>query len=737
MGPISRWAVRKPWWALGTWVILLVLIFGGAGKFAGHYNDSFSLPDTESTTAQNLLVSDFGSMASAGQASIVFSPTTGDINAPAVQAQMDQLINEIKQVGSVANVQSPYGDPAAAQQGLVSPNQQVGRINITFNTSDQSIPLTDITKIVSDVKAANSPTLAVGISGQAFEYASTEAPSSEGIGIIVAIVIMLIMFGSIVAAGLPLITALIGLAAGISLVTIVANWIDIATFGPTLAAMIGLGVGIDYSLFVINRFRQAVLAGRDPKQAALETVNTAGRSVVFAGTTVIIALCGLFVLHMSFMNGLAVGAGVTVLTVMVTAVTLLPAIISLLGRRTLALRMPWARRPKAVPEGKGFARYGSALQRRPWLYGGIALLVMVILAIPMFSMRSGFPDAGGKAEGNVSRIAYDLTTKGFGAGANGPFLVVVEMPSANDVAAAEKLSQTIAATPGVAFASPVQAGTPAVSPSGTAAVIQVQPTTGPQDQATDELLTNLRENVIPNAISGTGLKAYVGGSTAITADFSTTLSNALPLFLLVVVGLGFLVLVLLFRSLVIPLTAAVTALLSFGAALGITVFVFQWGNLTSVFKIAGTGPILPFLPIMLFSILFGLSMDYQVFLVSRMQEEWGRTKDNRLSVRRGLGGSGRVVAAAALIMFSVFISFVFGDDSTIKMFGLSLGVAIALDAFVVRLILVPSLMTVLGKANWYLPAWLSRILPDIKIESEEEAAEISDIEDADPTPVSS
>lgn len=734
MGPVSRWAVRKPWWAIGTWVLLLVVIFGGAASFAGKYNDSFNLPDTESTTAQNIMVSDFGSMASVGQASIVFSPKAGTIFDPAVQAHMDKLIAEVQQIESVGSVQSPYTDPvAAAQEGLVSPNQEVGRIQVLFKVEDTKIPLSDVQQMISDVRAANTDLISVGVSGQVFEYAGEEPPSSEGIGILVAIVIMLIMFGSVVAAGLPLLTALIGLGAGISLITILANWVDIATFGPTLAAMIGLGVGIDYSLFVINRYRQAVLAGRDPKDAAYETVNTAGRSVVFAGTTVIIALCGLFVLRMSFMNGLAIGAAITVLTVMVTAVTLLPAIISLLGRKTLAWRLPWARKPKAVPEGKGFARYGRGLQRRPWLYGAIALIAMIILALPMFSMRSGFPDAGGKPAGNVTRTAYDLTTEGFGAGANGPFLVVVELPNATSIDTASKLSEAIGQTPGVASASPVMPGTPAVSQDGTTAIIQVQPTSGPQDESTADLLTNLRENVIPTTLAGTGAKAFVGGATAITADFSTTLANALPVFLLVVVGLGFLVLVLLFRSLVIPLTAAVTALLSFGSALGITVFVFQWGNLADLFAVTSTGPILPFLPIMLFSILFGLSMDYQVFLVSRMQEEWSRTKDNRLSVRRGLGGSGRVVAAAALIMFSVFISFVFGSDPTIKMFGLALGVAIALDAFVIRLVLVPALMTVLGRANWYLPGWLERILPEIKIESEEEAAEIADVEDSGPT----
>lgn len=736
MGPVSRWAVNRPWLAVGTWVVLLIAIFLGAGRFGGTYNDSFSLPDTESSKAQELLQTQFGGAADHATAEIVFAPAGGSIDQPTVRTAMEQLATEVSRLGSVASVVTPYQAPNAAQQGLVSPDQAVGRIEVRFKEKTDQVPAADISELVRDVKRANTGGVTVGVGGQVVEFADQEPPKSEGVGVLVAILIMLIMFGSVVAAGLPILTALLGLGAGISLVTISANFLDIATFGPTLAGMIGLGVGIDYALFVINRYRQAVLVGRDPKDAAIEAVSTAGRAVVFAGTTVIIALAGLFVLRMSFMNGLAIAAAITVITVMCTAVTLLPAVLSLLGRRAFAWRMPWGQRvPKEavteVPighatEGGGFARYGAMLQRRPWLFGAVALLVMIVLALPMFGMRAGFPDAGGRAPGDTTRIAYDLTTRGFGAGANGPFIVVVELPNNHDLAAAQALSTEIAKTPGVVMASPVVAGSPAVSKSGTAALIQVQPSTGPQDEATTQLLDTLRNDVIPRATAGTGVQAYVGGTTAITQDFSAVLAKALPWLLLVVIGLGFVVLAILFRSLVVPLTAAVTSLLSFGAALGVTVFVFQWGHLADLFGVTGTGPILPFLPIMLFAILFGLSMDYQVFLVSRMQEEWGRTQDNRTSVRRGLGGSGRVVAAAAAIMFSVFLSFVFGDDNTIKMFGLSLAVAIALDAFVVRLVLVPSLMTLLGGANWYLPRWLQVVLPKVHVESPEEAAELPD-----------
>lgn len=718
MGVVSRWSVNRPWQAVATWIVFLVVIFGGAALYPGSYDDSFSLPDTESTRAMEVMQSEFGGMSGNAEAQILFTPSSGTINQPAVEQSITELSAELMQNPAIAAVASPYGNPAAAQMGLISPNQEIGRLTLTFKMPENEVPVNDITALVQDVDAAKSPELQLGIAGQFIQFANTQAPSSEAIGIVVAIVIMLIMFGSVVAMGLPLLTALLGLGAGISLLTIAANWLSIASFGPTLAAMIGLGVGIDYSLFVINRYRQAVLAGVAPREAAIISVNTAGRAVVFAATTVVIALAGLFVLGMNFMNGLAIGAAITVISVMVTAVTLLPAVISLLGRRTFAWKLPWARNPKPPKPNHGFSRYAGGLQKRPWLFGAVALILMAVLSIPLFSMRSGFPDAGGQPAGSNARVAYGLTTEGFGAGANGPFLVVVEMPGPDSVAAANKLSEAIAATPGVASATPVVPGTPSVNQNGTAALILVTPTSGPQDQATSELLSTLRSSVIPQGLEGTGMVAYVGGSTATSEDFSNAITAKLPLFLAVVIGLGFLVLLVLFRSLLVPLTAALTSLLSFGAALGVTVFVFQWGNLASVFGITQTGPILPFIPVMLFAILFGLSMDYQVFLVSRMQEEWLHGQSARESIRRGLGGSGRVVAAAALIMFSVFIAFVFGEDTTIKMFGLSLATAIFLDAFVVRLVLVPSLMTLLDSSSWYLPSWLQRILPQIKVEDD-------------------
>ncbi len=723
MGPVSRWAVNRPWQAVIAWLVLFIALAAGAVTQAGQFNDSFSLPNTDSTTAQNLLDTRFGSEVNNAMVQIPFSLQGQTIANPELETKINNLQKEIESLGSVASVQNPYQSPnpkAAIESGLVSPDSMVGRLMVNFKMADVDVPKSDGRAIISDVANVSAQNVDIGAAGTVIANSQSAVDSSGLVGVIAAIVIMLIMFGSIVAAGLPLVTALFGLAAGLSTLVIMANFVQTASFAPTLAAMIGLGVGFDYSLFLLNRYRQAVREGHEPRPAALIAVGTAGRAIVFAAVTVIIALSGLFVLGLSFLSGLAVGAGVTVICVMITAVTLLPAMISLLGKRAFGLKLPWARKEKPLDQrGRRFAAYALFVERRRWIVGPLALLFVILLAVPALQMREGFPDASTNPPGDPQRTAYYLTAQGFGVGSNGPLLVVAELPSKSALPAAEALSNAIATAPDVAFASPV-AGK-AISPDGTAVVITVIPKSGPQDEQTTQLLSTLRDDTIPNAIKGTGITAYVGGATATAEDFSSVLRAKLPAFLLVVVGLGFIVLMVLFRSLLIPLTAAITALLSYGAALGVSVFIFQMGHLGFLFGVSTPGPILPFLPVMLFAILFGLSMDYQVFLVSRMQEEYGKHKDNLLAVRAGLAGSGRVVVAAAAIMFSVFMSFVFQSNTTIKLFGLSLAVAIAVDAFIIRLIFVPALMTVLGNANWYIPRWLGKILPKLSVEGEEPA----------------
>jgi len=772
MGPISRWAVNHPKLGLLTWLLLVVAIGGLASGLGGNYNNSFSLPDTESSRAQQLLerIPGAGDSLTSATAKVAWKSEVGPVTNPAVQGEVTGTLTKISQVSGVSCVVGPYGPPlgsecpkstdrasaqageqpgagasgtsevspaaAKAMAGLapagISVDQQVGYATVTFRGSSSDVPASDAKAVIDYTSELNAqPDIEAGAGGYALEAAEQEPPSSEGIGITVALVILLFTFGSLVGAFLPVISAVLSLAAGQALVLVTARFLDVATFAPTLAAMIGLGVGIDYSLFVINRYKQALDVGREPRAAALESVRTAGRAVVFAAATVIIALLGLFVLRIDFFNGLAVAATATVIMMMIGATLLLPSALSLMGRRAFAIRMPWARKPRQAAGGRGFARYGRWLERRYRVFGALAVLVLVVIALPIASLRMGFTDDGGKTEGKSARIAYDLLSEGFGPGINGPFVIAVETTQPGDNAAVAQLAAAVRADQGVAAAVPVPLG-----PEARVGAIQVIPDSAPQDEATMQLLDRLREQVIVDNSKSGSLQAYVGGTQAITSDFTKMMSSALPVFLSVVIGLGFLALVVLFRSVLVPLTGAITSLLSLSAAMGLTVAVFQWGWLAETIGVTSTGPIMPFLPVMVFAILFGLSMDYQVFLVSRMQEEWAHTRDNRQAVRRGLAASGRVVAVAAAIMFSVFAAFILGADPTIKLFGLALASAVLFDAFIVRLVVVPSIMYALGSANWWLPGWLERVLPKVAVESEEdvafEEAEIEDVPDEDP-----
>jgi RND superfamily putative drug exporter len=790
-----------------------------ATQFGGDYNDNFELPDTESTTAQDLLGQLSGSAGTGAglEGDIVWTTESGDVSDAGTKAAMTQVLDEVSQSPGVLCVVSPYGDqfgtgcpeqqdgqgggedsgtggqatdgqpaeePSPEAQGAlahfgqagISPDGTVAYARVTFEGATfDDLNSDNILKALEPIEAQNGKDgLQIGDNG-VFSFVQGEPPSSESIGVAVALVILLFAFGSIVGAFLPIISAILSVVVSTGFVLpLVAASFDVATFAPILASMIGLGVGIDYSLFVINRYRDAMIHGRDPRDAALESVRTSGRAVQFAAATVIIALLGLFVMRINFFNGIAVSAAMTVFMVMIGALLLLPAILSILGTWAFSGRMAWVTDGEAVARqrlsglphlagrvlryvgwvlylpvtivglgyrwvvrrGKApephhpsaFARYGNWLQHRPWLTGTVALVVMLVVALPMLSLRLGFSDDSGTAPGSGARIAYDLTAEGFGPGVNGPFYIAVELPQAGDQQAVDQLTEALSADPGVALAA-----APPVAADSTVVPIQLYPTTAPQDEATTDLLFHIRDDIVPNVEAETGAQAYVGGFQAVTVDFTKVLTDALPWFLLIVVGLGFLVLVVLFRSIPVAATGALSSLLSLSAAMGITVAVFQWGWFGDQIDLQATGPIFPFLPIMVFAILFGLSCDYQVFLVSRMHEEWLHTHDNRAAVRRGLAGSGRVVAIAAAIMASVFGAFVLGNDPIIKLFGVALSSAVLLDAFVVRLVLVPSLMAILGKANWWLPAWLDKVLPHVSVESEADieagASEIEDIED--------
>ncbi|HYO18890.1 MAG TPA: MMPL family transporter [Dermatophilaceae bacterium] len=812
MGRVSQWAVRRPWRALLTWVGIMILVGILGVQFGGDYNDNFELPDTESTTAQELLADLTGGGAGTGaglEGQVVWRAGSGDVTDPASQATMTELLTQLSTSPGVSCVHSPFGDslgtqcpePPAGQgeqgggepegepapqspaaegaqahfgQSGTSPDGTIAYATVVFEgVSMDDLSTEDVVAALDLIKEQNgSDGLEVGANG-IFTFVGGEPPSSEAIGVTVALVILLFAFGSILGAFLPIVSAVLSVALTTTFVLpLVARYFDVATFAPILASMIGLGVGIDYSLFVINRYRDSLILGRSTRDAALESVRTSGRAVQFAAATVIIALLGLFVMQITFFNGIAVASAITVFMVMVGALLLLPAVLSLLGSWAFVGRMAWLTDEEAIPKqrmsgiahilGRGlrylgwllylpvtliglawrwlahggktpdrhrpnaFARYGNWLQQRPWVTAVFALVVMLAFALPILSLRLGFSDDSGTAQGSPPRIAYDLTAEGFGPGVNGPFYIAVQLPEAGDQDAVTALTDALSADPGVALA----AAAP-VAEDAAVAVIQVFPTTAPQDAATTELLFHLRDNVIPEATAESGAQAFVGGFQAVTVDFTKVLSDALPWFLLVVVGFGFLALMVLFRSILVPATGVLTSLLSLAAAMGVTVAVFQWGWTADLVGLEATGPIFPFLPVMVFAILFGLSCDYQVFLVSRMHEEWVHTADNRKAVRRGLAGSGRVVAIAAAIMASVFGAFVLGNDPTIKLFGVALSSAVLLDAFVVRLILIPSLMTIFGAANWWLPGWLERVLPHVSVESEEDieagADEIEDI----------
>ncbi len=561
------------------------------------------------------------------------------------------------------------------------------------------------------------PNIQVELGGPAIQDANGRAKTglSEVIGIIAAGVVIFLAFGSLLAMLLPLISALIGIGIGLSSVSLLSHVFHIAIFGPTLATLIGLGVGVDYALFIVSRHRANLRRGMDVEASTVLSINTSGRAVIFAGVTVCIALLGLFIVGVSFLYGLAVSAAIVVAFTVLSSITLLPALLGFFGMKVLSRRT----RRQLAAEGPAGERlsprwwaWGKTVQRHPIVLFVAAAIVLIMLAIPFLSLRLGTSDEGNNPPSTTTRKAYDLLATGFGPGFNGPFTVVAATAGAGDLPALTRLASAIRATHGVA-----QVQAPQLSPSGRAAIISVTPATSPQAAQTTSLLHHLRRDVIPQ--SSSGLTVYVGGLTAIFADFTTVIDNKLPLFIGVVVGVAFLLIALAFRSLLIPLTASVCNLLAAGAAFGVVTGIFQWGTLGSVIGIGKAGPIEPFLPVMMFAILFGLSMDYEVFLVSRMHEDWLQSGDNHDAVTRGQAETGQVITAAASIMVLVFASFVFGGERIIKEFGVGLATAILIDALVVRTVLVPSAMHLFGPRNWWLPRWLDRILPRISLDGPE------------------
>ena len=702
---LARFCYRRRRLVVALWLATLIGINVLAAVLGTNFSTNFSAPNTESTRASNLLAANF--KAQSGDSVQVVMQGTPSMHDPAVEQQAQEFIAALEKVPHVANVSNPFTTP-----GGISKSGTIALANAQLDAKSQDVPDAAGRQMITLAEKHTTGQLEVRLGGQLIQQSERPSLSGEGIGILAAILILLIAFGSVLAMVLPIVVALGGIAVGLAIIGLLTHVYPLQSFSTTLATMIGIGVGIDYALFVVTRYRQGLQAGLDPEEAVITAVDTSGRAVLFAGLTVIIALLGMLAIGLSFISGLGIGAAAVVAVTVIAAVTLLPAMLGFVGNNIDRLRLPWVHTDDGSKETV-WHRWSRYVQRHAALLTVGGLAIVLALALPVLSLRLGFVDAGNDPAGTQTRQAYDLVAKGFGPGSNGPFLIAIQLPGGGDhTADIAKLSDALASTPGVASVSPA-----ATSPSGETAVIRLNPTTSPQDQATSSLLHRLRKEVIPQATAGTGITVYVGGFNALTDDFANLLGQRLPLFIAVVIILSFLLLMAVFRSILVPLKAAIMNLLSIGAAYGVIVMIFQYGWGKELVGVGKAGPIQAFLPIMMFAILFGLSMDYEVFLLSRIREEYLHNgHDNGQAVADGLSATARVITAAAAIMCTFFLSFVLGDNIIIKLFGIGFASAIFIDATLIRMVIVPSTMELLGDANWWLPGWLDRILPHLDVE---------------------
>ncbi|MFJ2899271.1 MMPL family transporter [Streptomyces sp. NPDC087218] len=714
MAAIARWCIRHRLIAVLIWLLAL----GGAATAAGFagsaYSNDYEVPGTESGRATELLANGFTDLGGDTD-TIVWHTTDSTVRADDVRQTMTRTLHRVEELPGVGSVTGPYGAAGAAQ---ISEDGRTAYATVTFDRQVDDIPVSQAQALVDTARAAAGEHLRVEVGGSA--VALTEAPSahlSEVVGVVVAAVVLFLAFGSLAASMLPIATALVSVGTAYAGIVLLGHLMTVADFAPMLGMLIGLGVGIDYALFIVTRHRRGLRRGLTVTEAAQDAVATTGRAVVFAGATVCIALLGMLILRLGFLNGVAIAASLTVVLTVAASVTLLPALLSFIGTRALS-RRERRRLAEHGPQPElptGFAaRWSAFVERHPKLLGGVAAVVMLVLALPTFSLHLGSADQGNNPASSTTRQAYDLLADGFGPGVNGPLTVVARLDGADDRLAMDGLPATLRSTEGVASAGPVT-----YSADGETAFVTVVPKTSPQSERTSELVDRLRADVLPQAAQNTSLQAHVGGVTASYDDFAGIIVGKLPLFIGVVTGLGCLLLLLAFRSIGIPLKAAAMNVAAVASSFGVVVAVFQWGWGSELLGLGSAGPVEPFLPVIMVSVLFGLSMDYQVFLVGRMYEEWLETGDNRRAVRVGLAETGRVINSAAVIMISVFLAFVLSGDRVIAMFGIALAAAVALDAFVLRTLLVPALMHLLGGANWWLPRRLDRLLPRISIEPPE------------------
>jgi RND superfamily putative drug exporter len=700
---LGRSSARHPWRVIAVWLIAAVAVVGLNAAAGGETTDDFRLPGTESQQALDRLAERFPAQAGAtGQ--VVFHTERGSLTDTANAAAVAATVAELGRQPGVAAVADPF-DPASP---TVSADGRTAFTTVAF-TEDTIQPAT-AEAVLEALQVGRDAGIEVEAGGTIAESAQ-EIEGQEAIGLAIAVIVLLVAFGSVIAMGIPIGTALFGIFIGLTGVSVLAGLIDVPTVSPMLATMIGLGVGIDYALFVVTRHRQFLHEGWSVADAAGRANATAGQAVLFAGMTVVVAITGLYLSGIPSVGTMGLASAIVVAIAMTAAVTLLPAFLGIAGRWIDRLRVGRHRAIELTAEETLAGRWAHRIGARPWPYALAGAVVLVALASPVLGMRTGFPDDGNAGPATSARKAYDLLAEGFGPGFNGPLTIVTEVPTGSVQPAAAAVAGALAADPGIAFVAP-----PTVSPSGDTAVFFAYPTTAPQDQATTDLIHHLRDDLLPVTEAASGSTSYVSGWTAAGIDISERLAARTPWFIGAVVVLSFVLLMVLFRSVLVPLKAALMNLLSIGASYGLLVAVFQWGWGKGLIGLEETVPIFPFVPMIMFAILFGLSMDYEVFLLSRVREEFVRTGDSHRSVVDGLAGTARVITSAALIMISVFGAFLFAPDVELKMFGLGLAAAVLIDATVVRMVLVPATMALLGDANWWLPAWLDRSLPHVDIE---------------------
>ncbi|WP_141207086.1 MMPL family transporter [Streptomyces griseorubiginosus] len=714
MAALARWCVRRRLVVVLLWLLALGGVSAAAAVTGSAYSNDYEVPGTESGRATQLLREGFPQLGGDSD-TVVWHVDSGSVRDADVEQTMTTTLEKIADLPGVASVVSPYD---SAGSGLISADGHTAYADVTFSHSAEDIDKSQARAVVDTAKDAEADGLQVELGGSAVALTESKGGHvAEVVGVLVAALVLFLAFGSLAASLLPIATALVGVGTAYAGIVLLGHAMTVADFAPMLGMLIGLGVGIDYALFIVTRHRRGLKRGLGVTEAVENAVTTTGRAVVFAGATVCIALLGMLILRLGFLNGVAIAASLTVVLTVAASVTLLPALLSLIGTRALS-RRERRRLAEHGPEPElptGFAhRWSAFVERHPKLLGAIALLVITVLALPTLGLRLGTSDQGNDPKSATTRQAYDLLADGFGPGVNGPLTLVTRVGGAEDKLLLDNLDATLRTTEGIASTTPVTYDT-----GGDLAYFTIVPDSAPQSRQTSDLVERLRTEVLPRAETGTTLDIHVGGMTASYDDFADVIVGKLPLFVGVVIGLGCLLLLLAFRSVGIPLKAAAMNVAAVAAAFGVGVAIFQWGWGSELLGLGRAGPIEPFLPVIMVSVLFGLSMDYQVFLVSRMYEEWLETGDNRRAVRVGLAETSRVINSAAVIMISVFLAFVLSGDRVIAMFGIALAAAVALDAFVLRTLLVPALMHLLGGANWWLPGWLDRRMPRISIEPPE------------------